>query len=282
MMLNNKVGLGTVQFGLNYGISNFQGKTNSEEVVKILELAYQNGVQILDTAQSYGDSEVVIGKIHNNRFKIVTKFQPNNGDPRSAHNFVKKSLDKLQIDHLYGLLFHTAESALNNPRILIELKKLQEQGKISKLGYSVYDINELISLINKYGNPDILQVPYNHLDRRFEYIIETLHAEGVEIHSRSTFLQGIYFCDSTLLPGFFDPIKPYLNKLKSNFVDNQNIANALLDFSLSKRFIDHVIIGVNSEHQLQENLKIESIRNSLPEIPENIPEQILNPSKWPK
>ena len=70
-----KLGLGTVQFGMNYGMSNLRGRTPPAEVDHILRLAADNGVQVLDTAAVYGDSEVVLGKLlaPDHDFRIVTK-----------------------------------------------------------------------------------------------------------------------------------------------------------------------------------------------------------------
>ena len=69
-----KLGIGTVQFGKKYGISNTLEEPNYQEVNKILKLAIKNNISILDTASEYGTSEIKIGKSHlKNNFKIITK-----------------------------------------------------------------------------------------------------------------------------------------------------------------------------------------------------------------
>ena len=280
---NSKIALGTVQFGLDYGISNLDGKTSIEEVSKILDTAFNRGLSILDTAQAYGDSETVLGASHGNRFKIITKINPANEDIGTAEQFVEKSLQKLKIEKLYGMLFHSATSAIQNPRIVSELRGLQEKGIIEKLGFSVYTPHELEQLINLYGQPDIIQVPYSHLDQRFEKIAQVLHLKGVEIHTRSTFLQGLFFNPADGLSEFFGPVVPYLKALKSTFSDEGQLAQALLSFCLSKDFIDYVVLGVNNVKQLEENLKAtESFSGDLPNPPNNIPENIVLPYLWPK
>ncbi|MDC3387105.1 aldo/keto reductase [Schleiferiaceae bacterium] len=279
---NQKIALGTVQFGLDYGISNDKGKTNSEEVSKILNVAHLEGIRLLDTAQAYGDSEKVIGRLHENRFRIVTKINPDEAEAKSAEVLVQHSLENLGVNSIYGLLFHSANSASENPKIVSQLKDLQKQGIIQKVGFSVYTPNELSQLILKYGIPDIIQIPYSHLDQRFERLAIDLHEEGVEIHTRSTFLQGLFFVDPEDLPDFFEPITPYLNRLRNTFFDSTQLAQALLNFSLSKDFIDHVVIGVNSESQLIQNINFSEISSfDLPEPPRKIPENILRPNLWP-
>lgn len=279
---NQKVALGTVQFGLDYGISNSIGKTSFEEAGKILDTAFKHGIAVLDTAQAYGDSETVLGSYHANRFKIVTKINPTDCYKGSAEHLVKQSLQELSIDKLYGMLFHSASSAIQNPRIVLELKELQELGIIEKVGYSVYTCDELKELIKLYGQPDIIQIPYNLLDQRFEEIAYDLHNKGVEIHTRSTFLQGLFFKSTEELPEFFQPVIPYIKKLNHIFPKKGQLARALLNHSLSKDFIDYVVLGVNNNLQLEENLKTSDVY--LDEIPRQlntIPENILLPYLWP-
>ncbi len=55
--LLSKISLGTVQFGMDYGIANVRGKVDKEEVFKIMDLASSKKIGFLDTAYSYGESE---------------------------------------------------------------------------------------------------------------------------------------------------------------------------------------------------------------------------------
>ena len=280
---NQKIALGTVQFGLDYGISNNTGKTSSEEVSKILDTAYSHGINVLDTAQAYGDSESIIGSHHGNRFKIITKINPTSGDKRLAKQLVEQSLQYLNLDKLYGVLFHSAISAIQNPRIVAELKELQRRGIIEKVGYSVYTPDELNELVKLYGRPDIIQIPFNLLDQRFEELAQELHKNGVEVHTRSTFLQGLFFKSTEELSEFFQPVIPYLKELKASFPDKGKLARMLLSYSLSKEFIDCVVLGVNNNLQLQENFKSsDRYFDDFPRQLKTIPENILLPYLWPR
>lgn len=277
-----KIALGTVQFGLDYGISNNIGKTSPEEASKILDLAFHNGITVLDTAQEYGNSESVLGSSHGNRFRIITKIKPTD-DKCSAAQLVQQSLQKLRLDRLYGVLFHNASSAIQYPTIVSELKGLQDLGVVEKVGFSVYTPKELKDLIKLFGRPDIIQIPYNLIDQRFEDIARDLHSKGVEVHARSTFLQGLFFKPTQKLPEFFRPIIPFLEELNKTSLDDGKLAQTLLSYSLSKDFIDFVVIGVNSELQLKENLKTAEVNfDDLPKQPNKVPENILLPYLWPK
>ena len=281
--LSNKIALGSVQFGMDYGISNSEGRTSEIEVQKILDIASENGIKFIDTAQAYGDAESIIGRHHKNRFKIITKLDANKLNSYSVADLIRQSKDKLCVKTIYGVLFHSAQNALKNPSAYKELIKIRDTGIVQKIGYSIYKTEELNQLIDKYGKPDLVQIPFSHLDRRFEEIALQLHSSGVEVHSRSTFLQGLYFINYADLTSFFNPIKDYLFKLQESFENIAQLAYFLLNYVISKSFIDKVIIGVNNSEQLFNNLK--EITTKLPEFQfdiSHVPEDILIPYKWPK
>lgn len=278
--LISKITLGTVQFGLDYGISNQTGQTTEQEVIELLNLAHHHGINILDTAQAYGSSEEVIGRNHCQRFDIITKINPN-PNQFSVKLMLNSSLEMLRINVLYGVLFHSADSAFANPKAYQELLNLKNEGYIKKVGFSVYKPQELERLIDTFGQPDLIQVPFSHLDRRFEKLLIKLHENGVEVHTRSAFLQGLYFINPENLSPFFQPVKEYLELLKKEFVNSENLAGFLLSYVASRPFIDKVILGVNNVNQLAENIsslstKFGPLDIKVPEIEENI----LLPYLW--
>lgn len=278
--LIDKIALGTVQFGLDYGISNSLGRTLDEEVSLILDIAANYKIKILDTAQAYGTSEEVLGKFHYNRFDIVTKINPL-VDDLTASEILQRSLSSLNVKKLYAVLFHNAQSALSSTELYLQLMALKEKGVIRKLGYSVYYPEELVQLIEKNGLPDLVQIPFSHLDRRFESIAKELHELGVEIHSRSTFLQGLFFLNIESLSSFFEPIGSYLKELQNKFPHKGDRAAYLLNYVVSKPFIDKVIIGVNDGDQLKLNLEGLLKLNCKIEIKHpNVCEEILIPYLW--
>lgn len=283
MELKNKVAIGSVQFGLDYGISNHLGKSSRNEVKKILDFSANSQITLIDTAQSYGNSEDILGDLHGGRFDIVTKLNLTALTNQNAKDILKQSLKRLRMKSIYGILYHNAESALQAPKLNKELGVLKEAGIVKKTGYSVYTPNELERLISKYGLPDIIQIPFNHLDRRFENLSIDLKASGVEIHSRSTFLQGLYFMNPNDLSHHFNQVKAYLNLIREKMRDDNLIAGFLLNFVLSKPFIDKVIIGVNNVTQLKSNLNSlnKNFSNDMIEAPDVL-DHILIPSLWPE
>lgn len=278
-----KLALGTAQFGLPYGINNRYGMPSRWDVKRTLDCAHENGVNILDTAQAYGNSESLIGDLNLHRFRVVTKIGAPDSNYLNTTQLVTQSLGRLKLNKIYAVLAHSADVAMANPKMIDDLRRLKDRGLIEKIGYSVYTPQTLAKLIDIFGEPDIVQFPYSHLDRRFEIIGSKLHAAGVEIHTRSAFLQGLVFRDVDLLPSFFDPIKEYLISLRENFGGNENIANYLFNFCSSRGFIDNVVVGVNNELELLDIIKrkIDSVNLRI-KAPDCLNEDIMLPYRWPK
>ena len=278
MATKQKIGLGTVQFGTDYGISNKRGKTPVSEVSKILHTAREHRVRILDTASAYGMAEKVLGEHDLSGFRIVSKFMPSDED-YSITVQLEKTLSDLNASSLYGYLAHRPQNLVETPETWTKLKKLRKDGKVRKIGFSLNSPGELHHLLDMGMNPDIIQAPYSYFDRRFESEMQELQKDGCEIHARSAFLQGLFFTETDQLAGFFDSVKPIIKELQGSV---QQLPVKLLHFVLEKPFIDHVIIGVETKDQLLENLKVESDLEQLPVLEIEFPEQILTPSNWPK
>ena len=279
MSLNHKIGLGSVQFGIPYGVSNNQGKTTSEEVTKILNYAHTSGITFIDTASAYGNAEEVLGFNDLNNFKIISKFMPQEGN-YSTRLQLQTSLDKLKIDSLYGYLAHRPLSLVDNQKQWEELLVLKQEHKVKKIGFSLNEPKELDVLLNNGMMPDLIQVPYNYFDNRFKDILIDLKSKGCEIHTRSAFLQGLFFSDIQKLPSFFDEVKKSITALQINLSDN--LSGALLKYVLSLDFVDVVIMGVENEKQLKSNLININTAHHLPPNDFNYSESILMPSNWPK
>jgi aryl-alcohol dehydrogenase-like predicted oxidoreductase len=259
-----KLGLGTVQFGTDYGISNQSGKTTPTEVAKILEFAAANGISCLDTAPAYGNSETVLGEILtlDHQFRIVTKTnkiaksQITNDDVQLALDMFGQSLDRLQQKSVYGLLVHHPNDLLNEggDRLMAGLESLKERGLVEKIGVSVYNRMEIDRLLDKYSI-DLFQVPLNVFDQRLlsNGYLQSVKDMGIEIHVRSVFLQGILFMSENELPehlsGFFLHLKKWRETIKSS---NLSALQAAISFACNLLEVDRVLVGVNSLNQLSE------------------------------
>jgi aryl-alcohol dehydrogenase-like predicted oxidoreductase len=273
-----KLGLGTVQFGLPYGISNSNGQTPENEVCKTLEAAKKIGVRLIDTASAYGNAEQVLGNCGVSHFRIISKFLPvANEQMLSAQ--LTSSLAALRVSSVYGYMAHRPEELAKNKWQWEWLGEAKGQGLISKRGFSLNHPDELVRLLDQGYLPDIVQVPYNYFDQRFETLMMSLKKTGCEIHTRSVFLQGLFFRSPETLPAFFDAIKPELKKLHSL---PDGVKGALLKFVMEKPFIDQVIIGVENAVQLNDNFASLDSTVRLPHLEMDFPAEILMPSNWPQ
>jgi aryl-alcohol dehydrogenase-like predicted oxidoreductase len=249
-----KIALGTAQFGLDYGINNRRGKIPPQEAREIFALALNSGVDTLDTAAAYGESEQVIGQYLRDsaqRFKVVSKL------PKCATaavgGIVADSLKKLHINFFDGYLFHNFQNYEQEPELLDALKELKRSGQIKKLGFSLYYPAELETILNRGLECDIVQFPYSVLDQRFAPFLPLLKAKGVEVHVRSIFLQGLLFKQPAELAGIFSPIRDKLIGLRSLAErSGLSLAALLVDFALANEDIDRVVIGVDGIDNLQE------------------------------
>jgi len=283
MKLNlSKLALGSVQFGLDYGINNADGVVHFEEVKRILDVAFSNNIRTIDTARLYGNSESVLGQLDLNNWQIVSKFS-SKLDESSIENEFTLSTKYLQLKNLYGYIAHSADVLIENPRFWNQLKSLKEQGLVNRIGFSIYKTEQLETLLDLGCIPDLVQVQYNLLDRRFEPYFEPLKKLNCEIHTRSAFLQGLFFKEE--IPDYFLPIKSTIKEIQFLYPNTFERAAFLLAFCLQNPFVDKVVIGVQSAKELQDNidalLTFNPQVNSQLALP-NFDSEIVLPYNWPK
>lgn len=290
---NQKIALGTVQFGIDYGVSSASGKVSLTEAKKILDYGIKNGIELLDTAPSYGDSEKVLGKIGVNSFNLVSKTRHfsntviKDDDAYLLKQDFSKSLEKLKLDNMYGLLVHNANDLLKpgSHKIFNQLLQLREEKKIKKIGVSVYDSEQIQSIIDNF-DIDLIQLPFNILDSRLinNNILNILNNESIEIHVRSVFLQGLLLMSEQDRPGKFKRWSGIWNIWHQWLNDNNITAlEACLRYAVSFQEISKVLIGVDTKHQLKEI--INSADGHIPDIPLELfinDSNLLNPSNWEK
>jgi len=290
--MNSKLILGTVQFGLDYGINNTIGKLSEDQVFELLENAYDLGVRTLDTAEAYGNAHSIISNFHKQskkRFNIISKYSSSNFDyPIDLVERIQVHCSNFNVNYLEGYMFHSYDdfkmNINNDPNVLDNIKN---SGLVKKIGVSVYANDEIEELLN-YKNIDLIQLPFNLFDNEYQRkeILEKAKRRNIEIHTRSAFLQGLFFKDINTLTNCLLPLKNNLREL-SFIVKNNNIAmeSLALNYPLNKSYIDKVLIGVDSLEQLKNNIKAtENIfdKSTYKKIDciqiENT--KLLNPSNW--
>ncbi|WP_396146323.1 aldo/keto reductase [Flavobacterium sp.] len=253
-----KIILGTVQFGLNYGINNSKGKPSSDECFEILNRSFDFGITNLDTAEAYGDAHKIIGDFHKlnplKKFKIITKI-PHGVILDDVQSKVEQYLKDLEIESIEVLMFHSYDTYIENYNNTDKFESFINKGFIKSIGVSVYT-NEQIDSLLADKRITVVQLPFNLFDnvnKRGE-VIEKLKLSGKMVHTRSPFLQGLFFKETNNLSSFFYPLKEQLEKLNElSEKYNVSISKMALAYSLKQNNIDQVLIGIDSIKQLEDN-----------------------------
>lgn len=289
--MKGRLVLGTVQFGLDYGINNSLGKPSTETSFEIINYALDKGISTIDTAIAYGSSQEVIGKFNhsfpNRRANIISKFEPGIRSD-SLEESLKDICENTNTESLYAVMFHRFDDYLHYRDKTEELEKLKDSKLTLKLGVSVYSNEELLS-ITQDGLCDIIQIPFNMLDnnsKRKEAILKARES-GIEIHTRSAFFQGLFFVPPEKLDVQFSGIKPAIKQIQSLAKYYKiELGEMALNYALHQEHIDGVVIGVDSKEQLKKNIEWAENSSFSTELSRLIDEidiediNILNPSNW--
>jgi len=284
-----RLALGTVQFGLQYGIANQAGQMSRDQARSMLMLAADQGIDTLDTAIAYGESETRLGELGVGSFKTITKlpaFPEGLADVTSwVQSQVHSSMGRLGVSTLYGLLLHRSEQllGLQGSALFQALQALKASGKVQKIGVSIYSPRELDAIYPAFPL-DLVQAPFNLVDRRLQSSgwLQRLKAAGVEVHTRSAFLQGLLLMPVAERPTKFSAWSEIWASWQHWLVGrNISPAQACLGFALAQPDIDRVVVGADSLKQLQQLIDAASapVLSDFPDL-DCDDEALINPSQW--
>jgi len=286
-----RLGLGTAQFGMNYGISNRAGRTPESEVAAILARAWEAGCRVLDTAAGYGESETVLGRVLSPSlaFRIVTKTPPvgANGAAAGIGDTFAEQLVRLRRERVYGLLVHRASDLLGpgGDGIFDELCRLKDLGQVERIGASVYEGAEIDALLARF-DLDIVQLPVNVFDQR---LVESgrlarLKERGIEIHARSAFLQGLLLMSPHELPDSLGALRRPLEGFRAAAQEREmSPLQAALSFVKSLDAVDVAVVGVTSRAELEEVLRAFDSPIPFDAAPFACGDaRLVNPALWPR
>ncbi|RJO61826.1 aldo/keto reductase [candidate division WS5 bacterium] len=290
--------LGTAQLGLPYGIANKTGQPNQSVATAIIREAWENGIQEFDTAQGYGESEQVLGKSLlqlklAGKVRVITKPHPqlDHLNPDVLENAISASLKNIGVPQIYGIMLHREEMlSLWHKGLAETLSKLFAKGMFQKVGISVYAPAKAIEAINTEGI-DMIQIPTNILDRRFEKtgVFELAKAKKKDVYIRSIFLQGLLLMNISEIPGKIGFAAPYIRKLESLSKELGLTRHEIaLGYIKSEIPTGNVVFGAETKEQVTENLT--AWKKNIPETLcerikmtfSDVDERILNPFLWRK
>lgn len=286
---NERLALGTVQFGLNYGVANQNGPVTPEEVDRIIAAAVAAGIRTLDTAVAYGKSESVLGHCGVLGWEIVTKLPAVPSDCNDVQTWaitqIEDSLTRLKVNSVHGVLLHRPDQLVGVHRsaILSAMRLLQAEGYTRKVGVSIYDPAQLDDIL-ALGVFELVQAPLNILDRR---LVESgwarqLRESSVELHARSVFLQGLLLIPADHRPAKFKRWSKIWD-VWDRWLEESDLSpvEVCLRYVLSVCEVDRLVVGVDSLVHLQQILS--ALHGPLPDLPKwpTVPDvELINPAFW--
>jgi aryl-alcohol dehydrogenase-like predicted oxidoreductase len=272
-----------------YGIANRRGQVDRSECAAIIQRAYEAGIDTLDTAISYGDSESNLGKIGVANWRVVSKL-PQLPDSTDVTTWVKRqmaeSLTRLNVHSLYALLIHHPAALLgpDGATLYEAMVGAKNAGLVSKIGISAYGPEEIDEISSRF-RIDIVQAPFSIVDRRLinSGCLGRMRQKGIELHARSVFLQGLLLMDRLHRPAGFERWDGLWAKwhdwlLQAHLTPLQ----ACLGFVASQQGVHRLVVGVDSCAQLEQILAAMDMARGLT-FPEELTcqdPQLINPSNW--
>ena len=284
----SRIAIGTVQFGLSYGVANRTGQVSNSDAANILASARGWGVDTLDTAAGYGQSETVLGQLGLAGWKVVTKLPRLPAGVRCdqwAEQECSNSARRLGVERLHGVMLHHVGDLLgpDGRSLFSALVRLRSSGLANKIGYSVYSPGELEALAAEYP-PDIVQVPLNVFDQRFVTSgwLSRLSEAGVEIHTRSAFLQGLLLLDASDRPSKFSRWADHFAKWdRWCEATGGDRVRAALSCPLALEQVDRVVVGMDSLEQFAQIMAAVTGADGAVHSELACQDEILlNPSNW--
>jgi aryl-alcohol dehydrogenase-like predicted oxidoreductase len=286
-----RLALGTVQFGLPYGVANTRGQIKFEDARTMLRYASNAGIDTLDTAIGYGEAETVLGRIGVSAFRIISKVPAIREHLSAADDWlvaqVEASLERLGVSRLNGLMLHAPDDLLGpyRAKIVSGLDRVKKTGLVERIGLSVYSPEQLATVIDMMPI-EILQIPFNVFDRRFAQTgwLDKLASSGVEVHARSAFLQGLLLMPIELVPPKFAAFSPLINNWHAWIAGHETGASPVqvcLAHVAAYTGIARIVVGADSPNQLHEI--IEATRSSPCEAPASLASDdstLINPTAW--
>lgn len=287
MTLNKKLCIGTAQFGTKYGISNKSGKIKKKELDKLFFILKKKKIKFLDTSLNYRNCEKILNKLDLEKIEVISKIPkipkrcPNIN--KWIENKVTSSLKRINKKSFYAILLHNPNDMLTNKANMIykSLLNLKKNKKIKKIGISIYDFENSIRILKRF-NFDILQCPYNVIDRRLDNIryMNFFKRKKIEIHVRSVFLQGLLLMKKR--PSKFDKWAK-LFEIWDKMNKHNTLQSALnaVNFVLKNENINKIILGFENSNQLKSILQ--NYQNKKTNYPKNISSKdlnLINPNNW--
>ena len=287
-----RLALGTVQFGLPYGVANTQGQVSYDQAEAMLGAMRTVGIDTIDTAIAYGEAETVLGRIGISGFRLVSKVPALRESALAVDDWVvaqvEASLERLRVPRLGGLMLHSPDDLLgpHGSDLALGLRRARDAGLVERIGLSVYSPEQLSALIDR-PPLEIIQIPLNVFDRRFVETgwLDRLVADDVEVHARSVFLQGLLLMASDRVPSKFAPFRSLIDGwnawIAGDAAADRTAVKACLAHVASYAGVSRMVVGADSLAQLQDIIAATSVAPlRAPTVLSSNATSLINPAQW--
>jgi aryl-alcohol dehydrogenase-like predicted oxidoreductase len=295
--------LGTVQLGMPYGIANISGMPDVKTGLEIIQEAINGGVNTLDTASAYGESEKIIGlynksKKDSERPLVVTKVSGIKPGMKDKEIFdytvrsVERSCSLLCLDTIPIVLLHSFVEWKNGGKAAVEaLEYLKDRGYIKLAGISLYGSDDTDRVLEEPVF-DAVQVPVNIFDLRLvrSGALERLRQKGMIVFVRSIYLQGLLFLEPEELSGKLTQAKPYIEKLRALCSKEQrSIAETALAYVRDQEAVTGLVLGCETIEQVRKNIELyhtpplsKEMTEEIMDCFQSVPDEVTDPRTWGK
>jgi len=284
-----RLAIGTANFGMPYGLSNSSELLSVESVAEIIAKSRSLGIDCLDTANAYGSSQKVLGKIGITGWTVVSKISTIPKDCSDVSEFVDRQVETiladLKVAEVETVLVHNASDLVGTfgDQIFCTLEKHQTAGTVKRIGVSIYGPESLEKIISRY-RVEVVQAPLNVLDNRLVSSgwLDNLVTRGIEVHARSVFLQGLLVSPALQGQEFFSRWRTILGRW--NEISGSNVHSALqtcLTHVKSFADVSRIVVGVDNEDQVVEIVDLFNKPSwQVQDFMTGVDEELINPSGW--
>ncbi len=284
--------LGAVQFGMEYGVTNKSGKPASAEVFDTLDTAWDAGIHVLDSAQGYGQANRMIAEYHaarSQRFSVINKIMREPENPEEVISSLLREREEMGIEKFGCVMLHYAPSVQSDlPGQFLE--DLKSSGITERVGLSIETPADYKGLAKRF-HFDVVQLPLNFLSQDFisDDFLRDLKEDGVEIHARSAFLQGLTLANPHEIPDYLSGLAPSIHAFHNDCTETgvSPLTGSLM-FLEQKAFIEHIVVGAQDSRQMKEIVAAYALARDALRQGKNFPWRkyafhdfrLVHPSRW--
>lgn len=267
----SEIAFGAVEIGMQYGDHPMPSEADAHQ---LLNAALDRGMNFIDTARMYGESEERIGRALKGRRQeavIASKcvhllnaegHLPIKGKALKAkiEASLHESLQALQTDYIDVFMLHQAnQEVLENETIAETFSQIKQSGKARAIGVSTYSVADTSKSIEK-EIWDAIQLPFNVLDQSQRTCFDAAHASGVALIIRSVLFRGMLGGQKLSLHPALNSVEKQIDELKDFVAERYpNLPSLATKFALAYEEVSAVLVGIDKLEFLEAAIAVSQL-----------------------